>query len=192
MKNRAGNILFSIAVCSLLLLQFYSPAHAGPIKEGAIFPHLTFQDSLTREESTYLEISRKKTFGFNDIKGTLIIVEVFNTFCTSCPRNINLLNHVYTAVDADRSMKQRVKIIAIAVGNTQNEVRDYKRSYKVQYPILTDYSFAAHKSLGNPRVPFTIFVKRDVKGKSRVVCTHMGLFESPDSVIKTIRSLAYY
>lgn len=101
------------------------------------------------------------------------------------------MNKVYSFVESDRKLKDRVKITGIAVGNTPNEVRGYKKTYKVLYPILTDYSFAAHKSLGNPRVPFTIFVKRDVKGKLWVVRTHMGLFESPDSVFKTIRSFVY-
>jgi hypothetical protein len=97
-----------------------------------------------------------------------------------------LLNKAYSTVKNNPGLKGKVKVISIAVGNNQNEVKSYKKEYKVLYPILTDLNFTAHKALGNPRVPFTIFVKKDAKGNCTVASTHQGLFESENFVMNKI------
>jgi len=79
--------------------------------------------------------------------------------------------------------------LGIAVGNTANEIKQYNREFKVSYPVLTDYSFAVHKALGNVRVPFTIFVKRDVRGQYVVVATHQGVYDAADDVMKTLKDV---
>ena len=112
------------------------------------------------------------------MKGTLFIFEVFSTYCLSCPKNIPILNTVYANTKNDPALKGKVKVMGIAVGNTENEIKQYNKEFKVSYPVLTDYSFAVHKALGNVRVPFTIFVKKDVRGRCVVVATHQGVYDS--------------
>jgi hypothetical protein len=157
------------------------------IRQDAIFPNLTFKNTLSGTEQTYLKISQKKYFSLNNIPGNLFIIEVFNTYCTSCPINIAVLNSVYSEIENDPQLKEKVRIISIAAGNNLNEVTDYKKGHKVLYPVLTDPVFSAHKALGQPRVPYTIFVKKNVKGKVTVVNMHQGVIESSDSLMQSIR-----
>jgi hypothetical protein len=63
------------------------------------------------------------------------------------------------------------------------------KDFKVSYPVLTDYSFTAHKALGNVRVPFTIFVKKDIRGRCVVVATHQGVYDTAEEVMKTLQDL---
>ena len=123
------------------------------------------------------------------MKGTLFVFEVFSTYCLSCPKNIPILNAVYANTKNDAALKGKVKVMGIAVGNTENEIKQYNKDFKVSYPVLTDYSFAAHKALGNVRVPFTIFVKKDVRGRCVVVATHQGVYDSAEEVMKTLQAV---
>jgi hypothetical protein len=48
------------------------------------FPDLTFTQTLSKEEQTYLGIPQKRSFSFREIKGNLILVEFISTYCVSC------------------------------------------------------------------------------------------------------------
>jgi len=123
------------------------------------------------------------------MKGTLFVFEIFSTYCLSCPKNIPFFNAVYANSINDAALKTKVRVIGIAVGNTASEILQYNKEFKVSYPVLTDYSFAVHKALGNVRVPFTIFVKRDVRGRYLVVATHQGVYDSTEEVVKTLQTV---
>jgi hypothetical protein len=92
-------------------------------------------------------------------------------------------------VNGDPRLKEKVKVLSVAVGNTAKEVESYRQEHKVLYPVLTDFSFVFHKTLGNPRVPFTIIVRREARGKYVVVYTYLGVIESTDNLLKEIRKL---
>ena len=53
-----------------------------------------------------------------------------------------------------------------------------------------NYDFAVHDALGNPRVPYTIYVQKTAKGKI-VVDIHQGVLDSAETVLKKVRSLNY-
>jgi len=191
LKRGEGRFFKNISLICItfsLLFLFSGPSHAvtKPVAKGARFPHLSFQNSLSKEEQAYLGISNKKNFYFRDIRATLFIFEVFSTYCTSCPKNVPILNRVYSRIEKNADLKGKVKVIGIAAGNNQREVETFSKEYKVLYPILTDLPFVAHRALGAPRVPYTVFVRKDKKGKGVVVSAHQGIFDSADSVIKDI------
>jgi hypothetical protein len=163
-------------------------AEAKPIEKGALFPHIIFKDTASKEVLKNLGLLRKSNFSFREIPGNIIIVEVFNTYCVSCPRNVPILNKLFYTIENDPKLKGKVKLITIAVGNNQNEVKDYRNLHKILYPVLTDLDFSIHKTLGSPRVPYAIFVKRNAKGKDIVVDTHSGIFNSYDEVMKMLRA----
>ena len=162
-------------------------AEIKPIGKDTKFPAIFFKNNLSKESQTYLGISTKKSFSLKDISANLFVIEIFSTYCTSCPKNVPILNTVYDIIENDAELKGKIKVLSIAVGNTLNEVQSYKKGYRVLFPIATDTAFAAHKALGNPRVPYTIFVKKNVKGKCMVVGSHQGVIDSVDSIINSIR-----
>jgi hypothetical protein len=188
--NKSFSLLHVLLICCILI---GSPptAHAEqqPIAKGALFPNVSFTDVLTKDLRSYLGIPQKNKYSLKDMNGTLFIFEVFSTYCLSCPKNIPFLNTVYANSGKDPILKRKVKVMGIAVGNTEAEIRQYNREFKVSYPVLTDYSFAVHKALGNVRVPFTIFVKKDARGRCVVAATHQGVYNSEEEVMKTMQAV---
>jgi len=178
-------VLFVVMSVSLPLRGVHGETR--PIARGENFPNLSFRDMLSKGDRAYLGIGRKKIFSIKDMQGNLFIFEIFSTYCMSCPRNVPVLNAVYSKVNGDPKLSQKVKVAAVAIGNTRNEAESFKQEYKVLYTVLTDFTFAFHKALGNPRVPYTIIVKRDVRGKNIVVYTHMGVIESPELIMTEVR-----
>ena len=164
-------------------------AETRPIAPGDKFPNLSFRDVLSKGNRAYLGTGKKKVFSIRDMQGNLFIIEIFSTYCMSCPRNVPVLNTVYSMVNKDPELRQRVKVLSVAIGNTRNEAESYKQEYKVLYPVLTDFTFAFHKALGTPRVPYTIIAKKDARGKNTVVYTYLGVVESADSLLNKVQKL---
>jgi hypothetical protein len=156
--------------------------------KGSLLPAFTFQNTLSKEENMYLGLSRKDTFPLKDIQAKYLIIEVFSTYCMSCPKNVPVLNEVYSAIEHDPELKGKVKIVGIAVGNTENEIKTYRKAYGIKYPVFADYSFAFHKAIGNPRVPYTIFMERIAGGKKVVIFyTHQGVIDSPEDILQRVK-----
>ena len=153
------------------------------------FPDLTFKNIVPRNDQIYLGISRKAAFNFREITGDIIIVDVTNTYCFNCKKNIPILNEVYKTIQNHSALKGKVKIVGIAIGNTIKEIESLKKEYKPLYPLLVDPDFSAHKALGSPRVPHILFTIRNKAG-DRIICiTHQGVFDSAESVINDINKL---
>ena len=163
-------------------------ADGKPLSKGRLLPRLSFKDTVSSGTMAYLGLTRKKNFTSDDMRGSVFIVEVFSTYCTTCPKNVPILNDVFDAIGKDAKSNGKIKIFGIAIGNNMREVESYKADYKVRFPILTDFDFAVHDILGKPRVPYTMYVKKTAKGKI-VVDIHHGVLDSAETVLKKVRSL---
>jgi peroxiredoxin len=173
---------------------FYTPAYAEtkPVGFAVPFPDLTFTQNLSKEERVYLGIPQKKTFSFREIRASLILVEFISTYCVSCQRQAPIFDELYSSIEKDPELKGKVKMIGIAAGNNIWEVEIFKKQYKVPYPIVSDSKFDAHTAVGSPRTPFTIWARKDPKGKSIVVSTHLGLIDSMQSALDETKAVLQY
>jgi thiol-disulfide isomerase/thioredoxin len=131
-------ILFLSIVCVFLSFLYGSAVtEINPNYKPERFPDLTFENTLSKDEQAYLGISRKKYFSFKEIKVSLIIVELTSIYCVSCKKNIPILNEFYQRIQKDLELKDKVKVIGIAIGNNIKEVESLRNEYKVLYPLLT-------------------------------------------------------
>lgn len=179
-------LIFFIIILVTFLSTNISIAETRPLVKGQYLPKLSFTDSLPKEERTYLGLTAGKKFSLKDIRCSVIIIEIFNTYCTSCPRNIPVLNEVYSLIENDPKFKRKIKIIGIAAGNTREEIIAYKKAHNFRYPILSDLHFTVHKALGNPRVPYTMLIKRTGQGKDKIIYTHQGIIDSPEPLLEIV------
>jgi thiol-disulfide isomerase/thioredoxin len=178
----------------LSLLLCFESAWSEPKSLGfAIpFPNLTFSQPLSKEDRAYLGLSKKGGLSFHEIKGDLILVELLSTYCVNCQRQAPILDELYSSIENDPTLKGKVKMIGIAAGNTLKEVETFKREHHIPYPILSDLKFDAHLALGSPRTPFTIWVRKDVRGKGMVVSTHLGLADSLEKILGETKAVFQY
>jgi hypothetical protein len=177
-------VFFFITLCFAFLSTGVSLAETKPLVKGQYLPNLSFKDSLHKEEQTYLGLTAGKKFSLKNIRCSVIIIEVFNTYCTSCPGNIPVINKVYSHSKEDPKFKGKIKIIGIAAGNTREEIIAYQKTHSASYPILSDLFFTQHKALGNPRVPYTMLIKRTLQGKNKIIYTHQGIIDSPEELLE--------
>jgi hypothetical protein len=165
-----------------------TPADGESWSKKSSLPKISFKDAVSSETMKYLGLPRQRKFSLDDIQGTFLVIELFSTYCMSCPKNIPVMNEVYTAVGKDATLRGKIKVFGIAIGNTVKEVESYKKAHHVLFPVVTDYDFIVHDTLGNPRVPYTMFVKRPAKGKT-IVESHQGVLDSAETVLKKVRTL---
>lgn len=191
-RNSISSLLVNLLIIACLSLSLFIPAVAEkkPVVERERFPELIFRGILTNEFKKYLGLSiRKNRVSIKDIPGSVFIFEIFSTYCTSCPRNVPILNEIYSIIENNPDLRGKIKIIGIAVGNNKKEVETFMKEHNVLYPIFTDYNFEAHRVLGYPRVPYTIFVKRNAKGENVIVCKTEGILGSSKEVMDKINSI---
>jgi hypothetical protein len=110
----------------------------------------------------------------------------------NCQKQAPLLNRLYSSIDKDGVLRKKVKIIGIAAGNNLREVENFRKEYKVSYPILSDLGFEAHAAVGSPRTPFSIWVRRERGGNGIVVSTHLGLMDSTETALNETRAVLQY
>ena len=160
-----------------------------PIATGDAFPDIAFSAKTDRETCAYLGIDKNHAFTFSEISGSFFVIEVFNIFCTRCPKNVPILNSLYAAAEKDPQLKGKIKVIGIAASNNRKELDIYARQYKVAFPAFADDIFSSHIALGKPRVPYTLFVKRNDTGEDVIVSVHQGMFKPSAVLIDMIRDL---
>jgi len=152
-----------------------------PPQLGDRLPKISFSNSLSPEENKYLGLGQRKNISLEDIKTKLILVDFIGVNCHFCIQSIPTMNEIYRAVEKDPNLRANVKMLAVAAGGTLTEVNDFKKSLGVLFPILTDPEYAAHEAVGEPRVPFLIFARKDRQGQWVVVSTKVGLMGIAES-----------
>jgi len=178
----------ALTICFSILF-FYGLGYADNNTKTipAHFPNITFNNSLSTEEQAYLGIQKKSTFSLNDINSPFILVDLTNTYCVSCKKNIKIFNEVYKKTYRDKDLRKKIKVLSIAIGNNEREVDYFKNEHKILYPIIIDPEFTSHKALGEPRVPYTMFIRRDAEGKEIIFKIHKGIFESADKLVDELK-----
>ena len=172
-----------LCIFSVFFFSGISIAETKPPGRGSYFPTHSFSDILPKEEQTYLGITPGKNFSIKNIR-SVVIIEMFNTYCTICPKNVPVLNEVYSLIENDPKLKGKIKVISVAVGNTPGEIMSYKKTQGVRYPILSDLRFTLHQALGNPRVPYTMLIKRN-----KMIYAHHGVIDSPETLLHSAEKL---
>ena len=147
----------------------------APPQLGDRLPKISFPIALTPEENKYLGLRQGKNFSLDDIKTKLILVDFISTNCNFCIQSIPTMNEIYKAIEKDPALRGNIKVVAVAAGGTLTEVDYFKKTYGLLFPIFADPEYGAHESVGEPRVPFLIFARKDRQGRWVVVNTKVGL-----------------
>ena len=147
----------------------------APPQLGDPLPKISFPIALTPEENKYLGLGERNNFSLDDIKTKLILIDFIGVNCHFCIQSIPTMNEIYKAVEKDPTLRANVKMLAVAAGGTLTEVDYFRKTYGLLFPIFADPEYEAHESVGEPRVPFLIFARKDRQGRWVVVNTKVGL-----------------
>jgi peroxiredoxin len=69
-------------------------------------------------------------------------------YCHTCQEHADLLNHI-----TQEYQEEGVRVLAVALGNDQEEVDEFVETYGVKYPILADPDMVTARLYGIREVP---------------------------------------
>ncbi|OQX19505.1 MAG: hypothetical protein BWK76_04205 [Desulfobulbaceae bacterium A2] len=167
-----------------------APDTASPIQVGEMFPALQLTRPTNAADITYLGLRHEKGFSLRDVAADIVMVEILNTFCFSCQKQAPVFNELHTLIQNDTRLKNRVKLLGIAVGNTKNAVDHFKTTYDVQFPIIPDENYALYEAIGGARTPLTLFVRKTADYPDGMVLKrHHRLTYRQDMIVDDLRAM---
>ena len=158
-------------------------SNAPPVK-GDVLPNMKItvpQDAIDR---SYLGLERSGTFTIPQIKATIVIVEIFSMYCPYCQKEAPEINRLYSIIEGNPNLKDKVKLIGIGAGNSSFEVGVYKKKYNVPFPLFPDEDFSIHKCIGEVRTPYFLGVKINDDGTHRIFYSQLGKFKGAESFLE--------
>jgi peroxiredoxin len=160
------------------------------IKAGDFFPEVPMQVPEDAKDRAYLGLSEGTTFTLKQVKADLVVVEILSVYCPICQKQASIYNKLFNLIENDPATKGRIKLIGIAAGNGNLEVKDFRDKRDVPFPILPDRYFEMHRAIGGSRTPFTIYVRQDSSGHAGVVIrTHLGANRNYKHLFADLRRL---
>lgn len=154
----------TIAICA---------AENSPPKEGNAFPEIELLKPANPMEIKYLGLSGDGLFKISQIKAEVVIIEIFSMYCPYCQGEAPNVNSLFTLIENNPVLKNKIKIIGIGINNSLFETDIFKKKYKVEFPLIPDGDFKLHKIMGEVRTPYFIVVKLK-GGKTEVIYSRLG------------------
>ena len=96
------------------------------------------------------------------------------------------MNELYRAIQSNKDLKNKIKLIGIGVGNSDFEVNFFGKKYEVPFPLFSDEDYTIHKALGEVRTPYFIGVRLKNDGRNEVFYSKLGGFKDANKFLKSM------
>src|SRR5208283_5643905 len=126
----------AIGVFGLITESYAQENHL--IKEGELFPGVVLKTPGDFKDRVYLEMLGKENFDIKEIKAKVILVEIMNVYCASCQNLAPIYNKLFARIQSNPDTRKGIKMIGIAAGNNDQEVKIFRDHFQVPYPIIPD------------------------------------------------------
>ncbi|MDA8125094.1 MAG: redoxin domain-containing protein [Deltaproteobacteria bacterium] len=158
-------ILSALLVSAAFGAQGNTSAIATPGKQAAVpakaFPSLELPIPQSEQEKGYLGLSGSGTFRIGQIKAPVLLIEVYSFYCPHCQVSAARVNDLYRKIQENPELRDKIKMIGIAVGNSSFEVDSYRERYEVPFPLFSDLNMEMTEKLGVRGTPTFIGVRTD-------------------------------
>ena len=176
---------FTLAFATLLAVSAASGT-AFAINVGDPFPLFSRENILSPQECAYLRIAPDKEFSLTDLSHDIIIIEFLNVYCHTCRMQVEIFNDLFKTIQQDTDLSKRVCIIGIAVGNSPDEIQDFKKNFGALYPILSDKEKVIFNTTGNVQgTPHTYILRKE--DQRFIIDYHAGGVTSKDRYLNTVK-----
>ncbi len=161
------------------------------IKGGDPFPEAALRTPDQAKDRAYLGISGGDRFAIKDLKAKVVLVEILNVYCVACQNQAPLYNQLFALIQSKPETRNQIKMIGIAVGNDDEEVKSFRDHFQIPYPIISDPQYVLHAAVGGGPTPFSIIVRRDPREKSALVAdAHLGVNKDYQGLLRQMKTLA--
>jgi hypothetical protein len=84
-------------------------------------------------------------------------------------------------------MKGKIKLIGIGANNSPFEVKHFRDTYQIPFPLFPDGDMTIHSELGGEvRTPYFIGLRLKKKAVPEIFFTQLGGFEKADAFLQVI------
>lgn len=174
---------------TVALIMFVLPGMASAEKApaaGELLVAIRLEAPEKPDARAYLGLAESGNFDPTTITGQLLIIEIFSMYCPYCQREAPAVNRLYQAIEASETLRGRVKMIGIGVGNSAYEVDHFRKHYQIAFPLFPDEDFIIHKSVGEVRTPFFIITDIGPNDKGQVLWTGAGQMDKVETFINRL------
>ena len=186
MRRKISGLVFFLAVFMMTANCF---AEINPPQAGGVFPEIELLKSSNPVDLTYLGLSGSGIFKIQQVKADVVIIEIFSMYCPYCQGEAPNINNLYSLIENNPALKNKIKIIGIGINNSLFETDIFKNKYKIAFPLVPDEDFKLHKIIGEVRTPYFIVVKLK-DGKTEVIYSKLGaLGDNKAFIDKIIKSV---
>lgn len=172
----------------LLIQPVFLAAQDTPPAEGAKLPDIRLAIPDDAGYQAYLGITGEGSFSLPQIKAKVVIIEIFSMYCPHCQREAPSVNDLFSKIQENKNLKDRVKLVGIGVGNSPFEVAYFKKTYAIQFPLFPDGDFIVHKQLGEVRTPYFIGIKNHKDGTHSVFYSKLGAIADNTGFLKLVQA----
>jgi AhpC/TSA family len=152
-----------------LILIGCTPAWCEPLGMGERFPEVPLPVPVQAGARAYLGLPAGETFTLSQVKADVVLVEMLNVLCPHCRKQTKPYNRLFQMLQKDPELRDKVKMLGVAVANSAEQIADFVDIYAVAYPIAADRSFALHQAVRGGPTPLSIYVLQDPAGGPGVV-----------------------
>jgi thiol-disulfide isomerase/thioredoxin len=186
--------LLIVVTAFVLTFQFISErpalAEVKPPEVGNVLPAITLNVPKEPVYRKYLGLTGEGTFKIPEIKASVVIFEIYSMYCPFCQKEAPVVNELYQKIESDRNLKEKVKLIGIAAGNSQFEVDFFRKNYDVKFPLFPDNDFTVHKIMGEVRTPYFVSIKINADGTHKVIYSKLGTINNADEFLSSMVRLS--
>jgi len=181
-------MLKKLGLFFLLLVALQTPAIAARrIDMGERFPEIALPQPLLESERTYLGLPPGETFTLSQVGGEIVLVEILNVLCPHCRKQTLPYNNLFRMIEDDPQTCGKIRMLGVAVGNSDLQIEDFIDIYAVDFPVVSDRSFKLHTAIGGGPTPFSVYLRRDAGKPSVVAGTHLGEDKEMDDLFSYLK-----
>lgn len=111
----------------------------------------------------------------SELKGRVIYLEFWASWCKSCPKAFTMLNQV-----RDEFSRRDFEVVGINVAEQREVGLNFLKKHPVNFPVLHDDSGKAAESFQLPAMPYGVLLDR----QGNVYSTYTGIHESDELDLK--------
>lgn len=187
MKRKISLLLLMIFIVFMNTANCF--AESSPPQTGSAFPEIELPKPANPVDLNYLGLSGSGIFKVQQIKADAVIIEIFSMYCPYCQGEAPNINNLYTLIENNPAIKNKIKIVGIGINNSLFETDIFKKKYKVAFPLIPDGDFKLHKVIGEVRTPYFIVVKLK-GGKKEVIYSKLGALGDNKAFLEQIIKLS--
>jgi len=192
MNNKMKGVPISVATIAIFLTLFHYLAFGSnlPPEKGGVLPEIKIPVPVNATDRSYLGLKSIGLFKIPQIKAKVVIIEIFSMYCPYCQKEAPEVNRLYSIIERNADLKDKIKLIGIGAGNSSFEVEVYKKKYNVPFPLFPDEEFSIHKCIGEVRTPYFLGVKINDDGTHRIFYSQLGKFKGAEPFLELMLQIS--